>query len=89
MLEIENENVCPSCYKKYPIKIDYVIIPIGKYNLKVFTLFNKVYKIPDNSYIKEFSRIYSYVFNKNEHVPILIYNKFYLTESNINKLEII
>lgn len=86
LLVDRKEQVCDVCYNKYKLKIAYTEIPIGK-GVKVYSLFPKKYMIPDNAFVVETSRIFSYILNTFNPKVILIYNNFYLSERQNTILE--
>ena len=89
ILEVDNDIVCDQCYKRYPISLDYTTIPVGKYHLKIYSLHKQIFRISEHAYINEYSKIYDYLYNKQKNTPILLYNRFYLSDSNIYKMEIL
>lgn len=89
-MTLDNDLVCDNCFNKYPIKIDFMMFPIKKYSIKIFSLFPKYYKIPENAFIKEYSRLFNFILEKNNNKSyILSYDTLFLTASFFNKMEIL
>ena len=89
LFEIDKDIICEQCYRRYPINLDYTVIPLVKYNLKIYSLHKQIYRINEHAYINEYSRIFNYIYDKNKKLPILLYNRFYLNQTNIYKMEIV
>ncbi len=77
--------VCDSCYKKYPIKINYSVVPLNKYSLKIYSLFDKEYYFKNDPFFLEFSHLLDYVL-KSSNENIFIYSLLKLNEYNLSIL---
>ena len=80
--------ICDSCYKRYPIKINYNVIPLNKYNLKIYSLFDKYYHFKNDPFVLEFSHLLEYVLTL-ENENIFIYNIININEYKLNYFETI
>ena len=52
------EYICNSCYKKYPIALSYEAIALDRYHCLVLSIFKHHYRIDYNLFFKEYSKIY-------------------------------
>lgn len=89
LFEIDKDIICEQCYKRYPINLDYSVVPLERHYLKIYSLHKIIFRINEHAYINEYSRIFNYLFDNKKRVPILLYNRFYLNESNIYKMELV
>ncbi len=80
--------ICDSCYKRYPIKINYNVIPLNKHNLKIYSLFDKYYHFKNDPFVLEFSHLLEYVLTL-ENENIFIYNIININEHKLNYFETI
>lgn len=84
--KIENELICDDCFKRYKLHIGYSFMPIGK-GLHIYYLFQDKYHISDNAFLIEYSRIFTYLLDKNQDTPIICYNNFYPNERTLKCLD--
>ena len=66
LFSTKNYKVCDSCYNKYKININYNVLPLKNYKLIIYSLFSEYYYFKNDPFQDEFSRLYTYVFNKAE-----------------------
>lgn len=88
-LDNDNEQVCDDCYNKYPIKISFDVLPVNQHMVHIFSLFPKKYRVPEQAFIKEYSRLFDYVYQKNNKEVILMLKGFNLTKTFFPVLELI
>ncbi len=74
--------VCDACYKRYPIKLNYNVIPLNNYNLKIYSLFDKYYYFANDPFVLEFSHLLEYVLSQN-YQNVLIYNNLNINERKL------
>lgn len=76
--------ICDDCYKKYPIKIEYIELPLNNnHYLKIISLLDESIKINKNAYLIEYSKI---VEKYLKEYPILIDN-LVINKRNMTQFE--
>ncbi len=74
LFSTKNYNICDFCYNKYKININYNVIPLKNHKLIIYSLFSEYYYFKGDPYRDEFSRLFSYVLNKDHTLDnILVY----------------
>lgn len=86
LFKVKKFYVCDSCYKRYPIKINYNVIPLNKYNLRIYSLFDKFYYFSNDPFVLEFSHLLDYVIPLSND-NILIYNYLNITQKKLEIFE--
>lgn len=76
-------HVCQNCLNKYPIKVNFNVIPLDSHQLEIVILFPKDKNINYNAFLDEYSKIYENVSFLNQNKVIIPYDKLYLTEENL------
>lgn len=66
----ERYLICDKCYKSYPIKIGYTVFPLTNHQLFIYSLYPKPYFINPLAYSYEYSKIFSYVYQKSNMADI-------------------
>lgn len=79
--------LCDSCYKSFPIEISVQTIPLFKHTLFVYQIYKSDYKINPNSYLIEYSKVFEYLLRKNQNDLIYVYDRFNLSQSNLDLFE--
>lgn len=85
-LKNQNDLICDACFKRYPLKISYAVIPIGK-NVHIFSLYPKKYQINENAFLIEYSKIFEYMQKNFKNKLIIPFNNFNLTKNRVYILE--
>jgi hypothetical protein len=75
--------------KNYPIEINFNYVPINNKTLDIVSLFNSDRRINYDVFFNEYSVIYQNVLKNNENKLIIMFDKFYLTESILLDFEYI
>lgn len=83
----EEGYICPLCYKKYPIELNYESFMLEKYSCLVVSMFKYNYKINYDYFIKEYQKIYERLDSMNDSV-VLFYDYLDLSY-NLEDLNII
>lgn len=61
----KNYDVCDNCFKRYPIKPNYQLIPLKNKAIHWFSLFDQKYSFSSIAFVKELSKLFSYVLKAN------------------------
>ena len=80
---------CLECIKKYPIEINFNYIPVNNKTLEIVSLFASDWRINYDVFFNEYSIIYQNIIKNNENKLVIMFNKFYLTESILLDFEYI
>ena len=80
-------HVCQSCLNKYPLKINFILIPLDYHQLEIVFLFPKDKNINYNAFLEEYSKIYENISFLNQDKLIIPYEKIYLTEENLTSFD--
>lgn len=67
--------VCDKCYKKYPIKITYQVIPVQNKLVQIYSLFSKKYSFDRHAYSCEMGRLIKYILKRINKNDIFLYTK--------------
>lgn len=84
LFSTKNYNVCDTCYNKYKINITYNVLPLKNHKLIIYSLFSEYYYFKRDPYQDEFSRLFTYVVNKEkENDNILVYFNLRISEFSL------
>lgn len=89
LLKKEMVFVCDTCYKRYPINLNYQIIPIDNHLVHIYTLFDFKIYFKGDPFIIEYSKIFDFLNSKHKNELILLYKDLILSDKEFNNLEII
>ena len=67
----ERAYICPACYKKYPITINYETIQLDIYKAMIISLFKTKSRIDYNYFFKEYSKVFLSLYNNGVKVIFL------------------
>lgn len=81
LLQKSKYIICDSCYLKYHININVVNVPLNNYELRIYSLFDKNYRINSLAFSYEYSRLFNYVYCKDEKSIVLSFDKLRLNET--------
>ena len=81
--------ICDECYKLYPLHINYTVIPLSNYELKIYSMFEKEYYFKNDPFNLETAQILTYLLEKYADSIILLEKKLFLNETNLSIYEVI
>ena len=79
-----NRFVCDKCYETFPIHINYNFIPLEKYGLNIYSIFDKEYHFKNDPFVMETSKIFNYLYEKDNNSIILLEKKLLINEYSLN-----
>ena len=73
--------ICDNCYLKYHINISVASIPLNRFELYIYSLFDKNYRINPLAYSYEYSRLFNYVYYNDKDSLIFSFDKLRLNST--------
>ncbi len=82
------EYLCENCYKRNPISLELVQVPLESYHCYILTMFSKRNNIHINYYFREYNQIIKQYFHREGYF-FLFFDSFSLTDRTIEVLDVI
>lgn len=88
LFSTNRDYICKSCFKLVRIVNDFSMIPLSKYHLIIFTLFNEIKYFNYQALIYYYSKLFTKIITLYQGHLVIPYDRFYVDDNVIKEYKI-